>query len=84
MTRKQKQLNNVSEKQEQFVLTGKIDGKPKKLPGGHMLNAGAAALALLALILYCTTGAPVTPLKNCAARVCRAMPPASSQCPMNG
>ncbi len=40
-------------------LAGKIDGKPKKLPGGHMLNAGAAALSLLALILYCTTGAPV-------------------------
>ena len=27
-------------------LAGKIDGKPKKLPGGHMLNAGAAALSL--------------------------------------
>ncbi|ARC35631.1 NAD(P)(+) transhydrogenase (Re/Si-specific) subunit beta [Paracoccus yeei] len=40
-------------------LAGKIDGKPKKLPGGHMLNAGAAALSLLAAILYCTTGAPV-------------------------
>ena len=40
-------------------LAGKIDGKPKKLPGGHMLNAGAAALSLLAVILYCTTGAPV-------------------------
>ncbi|RCW83412.1 NAD(P)(+) transhydrogenase (Re/Si-specific) subunit beta [Paracoccus lutimaris] len=40
-------------------LAGKIDGKPKKLPGGHMLNAGAAALSLLAVILYATTGAPV-------------------------
>ena len=40
-------------------LAGRIDGKPKKLPGGHMLNAGAAALSVLALILYCTTGAPV-------------------------
>ena len=40
-------------------LAGRIDGKPKKLPGGHMLNAGAALLALLALILYCTAGAPV-------------------------
>ncbi|MTH34941.1 Re/Si-specific NAD(P)(+) transhydrogenase subunit beta [Paracoccus limosus] len=40
-------------------LAGKIDGKPKKLPGGHMLNAAAAALSVLALVLYCTTGAPV-------------------------
>jgi len=40
-------------------LAGKIDGKPRKLPGGHMLNAGAAALSLLAVILYCTAGAPV-------------------------
>ncbi len=31
MTRKQKQLNNVSEKQGQFVLTGKIDGKEHPL-----------------------------------------------------
>ena len=40
-------------------LAGKLDGKPKKLPGGHMLNAAAAALSVLALVLYCTTGAPV-------------------------
>ncbi|RDW11788.1 NAD(P)(+) transhydrogenase (Re/Si-specific) subunit beta, partial [Paracoccus thiocyanatus] len=40
-------------------LAGKIDGKPRKLPGGHMLNAGAAALSLLAVVLYSTTGAPV-------------------------
>ncbi|UXU74589.1 MULTISPECIES: NAD(P)(+) transhydrogenase (Re/Si-specific) subunit beta [unclassified Paracoccus (in: a-proteobacteria)] len=40
-------------------LAGKIDGKPRKLPGGHMLNAGAAALSLLAVVLYCTVGAPV-------------------------
>ncbi|MDO5658082.1 MAG: NAD(P)(+) transhydrogenase (Re/Si-specific) subunit beta [Paracoccus sp. (in: a-proteobacteria)] len=33
-------------------LSGKIDGKPKKLPGGHLLNAGAAALSLLFGILY--------------------------------
>ena len=33
-------------------LAGKVDGKPKKLPGGHMLNAGAAALSLLLTILY--------------------------------
>ncbi|CAD5250793.1 pyridine nucleotide transhydrogenase, beta subunit [Bosea sp. 62] len=33
-------------------LAGKVDGKAKKLPGGHMLNASAAALSLLLLILY--------------------------------
>jgi NAD(P) transhydrogenase subunit beta len=33
-------------------LAGKVDGKAKKLPGGHYLNAGAAALSLLLLILY--------------------------------
>jgi H+-translocating NAD(P) transhydrogenase subunit beta len=33
-------------------LAGKVDGKATKLPGGHMLNAGAAALSLLLLILY--------------------------------
>jgi len=33
-------------------LAGKVDGKARKLPGGHMLNAGAAALSLLLLIVY--------------------------------
>ncbi|XQU08463.1 NAD(P)(+) transhydrogenase (Re/Si-specific) subunit beta [Halomonas sp. LY9] len=33
-------------------LAGKVDGKPRQLPGGHMLNAGAAALSLLLAILY--------------------------------
>ena len=33
-------------------LAGKIDGKPKKLPGGHMLNAGSAALCLILGLLY--------------------------------
>ncbi|MDN5789189.1 NAD(P)(+) transhydrogenase (Re/Si-specific) subunit beta, partial [Pseudorhodobacter sp.] len=33
-------------------LAGKIDGVAKKLPGGHMLNAGAAALSVLLLIFY--------------------------------
>src|SRR5690606_6611987 len=28
-------------------LAGRIDGKPRKLPGGHALNAGAAAASLL-------------------------------------
>ena len=33
-------------------LAGRIDGKATKLPGGHMLNAGAAALSLVLLVLY--------------------------------
>ena len=33
-------------------LAGKVDGKPRQLPGGHRLNAGAAALSLLLAILY--------------------------------
>ncbi|MBA4352994.1 MAG: NAD(P) transhydrogenase subunit beta, partial [Rhodobacter sp.] len=33
-------------------LAGKVDGKAKKLPGGHMLNAGAAILSVLLLVLY--------------------------------
>ncbi|MNR69619.1 NAD(P) transhydrogenase subunit beta [compost metagenome] len=34
-------------------LAGKVDGKAKKLPGGHFLNAGAAGLSLLLLLAYC-------------------------------
>lgn len=33
-------------------LAGRVDGKPRQLPGGHRLNAGAAALSLLLAILY--------------------------------
>jgi NAD(P) transhydrogenase subunit beta len=33
-------------------LAGKVDGKAKKLPGGHGLNAGAALLSLILLVLY--------------------------------
>jgi NAD/NADP transhydrogenase beta subunit len=33
-------------------LAGKVDGKAKKLPGGHFLNAGAAIASLILLILY--------------------------------
>ncbi len=33
-------------------LAGKIDGKAKKLPGGHLLNASAAIGSLLLLVLY--------------------------------
>ncbi|HMO31017.1 NAD(P)(+) transhydrogenase (Re/Si-specific) subunit beta, partial [Enterovirga sp.] len=33
-------------------LAGKVDGKAKKLPGGHYLNAGAAGLSFLLLLFY--------------------------------
>jgi NAD(P) transhydrogenase subunit beta len=33
-------------------LAGKVDGKAKKLPGGHALNAGAAILSLVLLVMY--------------------------------
>ncbi|MGF6860481.1 NAD(P) transhydrogenase subunit beta [Rhodobacteraceae bacterium MBR-64] len=33
-------------------LAGKVDTKAKKLPGGHLLNAGAAALSVLLLLVY--------------------------------
>jgi NAD(P) transhydrogenase subunit beta len=33
-------------------LAGKVDGKASKLPGGHMLNAGAAVLCVIMLIAY--------------------------------
>ena len=35
-------------------LAGKVDGKAKKLPGGHALNAGAAILSLILGVMYCT------------------------------
>jgi proton-translocating NAD(P)+ transhydrogenase subunit beta len=37
-------------------LAGKISSKAEKLPGGHMLNAGAAGLSLILLIIYMNTG----------------------------
>ena len=33
-------------------LAGKVNSKAEKLPGGHMLNAGAAAISLLLLFIY--------------------------------
>jgi H+-translocating NAD(P) transhydrogenase subunit beta len=33
-------------------LAGRVDGKATKLPGGHMLNAGAALASLVLLVLY--------------------------------
>jgi len=37
-------------------LAGKLGSTATKLPGGHMLNAGAAGLSLLCLIWYFNTG----------------------------
>ena len=39
-------------------LAGRIDGKPRKLPGGHVLNAGALALSVLFGVLYCLGTGP--------------------------
>jgi NAD(P) transhydrogenase subunit beta len=33
-------------------LAGRVDGKARKLPGGHLLNAGAAGGSLVLLLLY--------------------------------
>ncbi|AVA26242.1 MULTISPECIES: NAD(P)(+) transhydrogenase (Re/Si-specific) subunit beta [unclassified Rhizobium] len=33
-------------------LAGKLDGKARKLPGGHVLNASAAILSLILLLMY--------------------------------
>lgn len=33
-------------------LAGRVDGKAKKLPGGHVLNAGAALISLALLFMY--------------------------------
>ncbi len=37
-------------------LAGKVDGRAKKLPGGHALNAGAALGSLVLLGIYLATG----------------------------
>ena len=37
-------------------LSGKVSSNAEKLPGGHMLNAGAAIISLLTLIWYFNTG----------------------------
>ncbi len=39
-------------------LAGKVDGKPRKLPGGHLLNASALGLSILFGILYFTGVGP--------------------------
>ncbi|MBE3640676.1 NAD(P)(+) transhydrogenase (Re/Si-specific) subunit beta [Mangrovicoccus algicola] len=49
-------------------LAGRVDGKAKKLPGGHLLNAGAAALSVLCLAWYMGTGGflPLVIMTLCA------------------
>jgi NAD(P) transhydrogenase subunit beta len=37
-------------------LAGRVDGKAKKLPGGHVLNAAAALVSVLLLVVYLQTG----------------------------
>ncbi|MEZ5732681.1 MAG: NAD(P)(+) transhydrogenase (Re/Si-specific) subunit beta [Paracoccaceae bacterium] len=37
-------------------LAGKVTSKAEKLPGGHMLNAGAAILSVICLVWYFQTG----------------------------
>ncbi|MCA3558855.1 MAG: NAD(P)(+) transhydrogenase (Re/Si-specific) subunit beta, partial [Rhodobacter sp.] len=37
-------------------LAGKVDGKAKKLPGGHVLNAAAALVSVVLLVVYLNTG----------------------------
>ena len=37
-------------------LAGRVDSSATKLPGGHLLNAGAAGLSFLCLIWYFNTG----------------------------
>jgi NAD(P) transhydrogenase subunit beta len=38
-------------------LAGRVDSGANKLPGGHLLNAGAAALSLICLVWYFNSGA---------------------------
>jgi H+-translocating NAD(P) transhydrogenase subunit beta len=40
-------------------LAGKVDGVAKKLPGGHLLNAAAAAISLILLVVYLQTGSSI-------------------------
>ncbi len=37
-------------------LAGRVDGKARKLPGGHALNAGAALISLILLVVYLQSG----------------------------
>ena len=43
-------------------LAGKVDGKAKKLPGGHMLNAAAAIGSVVLLVVYMQGAGGMAPL----------------------
>ncbi|HMS97000.1 MAG TPA: NAD(P)(+) transhydrogenase (Re/Si-specific) subunit beta, partial [Tabrizicola sp.] len=48
-------------------LAGKVDGKAKKLPGGHVLNAGAALVSIALLAVYLQNGSTLALLGMTAA-----------------
>ena len=41
-------------------LAGRVDGKAKKLPGGHLLNASAALISVVLLTIYLSTGSTLS------------------------
>jgi H+-translocating NAD(P) transhydrogenase subunit beta len=48
-------------------LAGRVDGKAKKLPGGHLLNAAAAIVSVLLLVVYLQSGSTLALLGMTAA-----------------
>lgn len=48
-------------------LAGRVDGKAKKLPGGHLLNASAAIISVLLLVVYLQSGSTLALLGMTAA-----------------
>jgi NAD(P) transhydrogenase subunit beta len=48
-------------------LAGKVDGKANKLPGGHLLNASAAIISLVLLVVYLQSGSTLALLGMTAA-----------------
>jgi H+-translocating NAD(P) transhydrogenase subunit beta len=48
-------------------LAGRVDGKAKKLPGGHLLNAAAALVSVLLLVVYLQSGSTLALLGMTAA-----------------
>ncbi|MBL9074956.1 NAD(P)(+) transhydrogenase (Re/Si-specific) subunit beta [Tabrizicola sp.] len=48
-------------------LAGKVDGKAKKLPGGHLLNASAAIISIVLLAVYLQSGSTLALLGMTAA-----------------
>jgi len=52
-------------------LAGKVDGKPKKLPGGHALNAAALLICIVLGVMY-TGGAGIWTMVRVGRSGCRA------------